>query len=149
MNGRRILVLCLLVGLLALALPGLALAQDGASLDTVAATSQDTATSLNVLWVLLAGFLVFFMQAGFALVETGFTRAKNVAHTMMMNMMVFCIGALGYWLVGFALQFGAVNHVYPDINNMGEWAFSPVTLGDWSGVLDNGSSSTASGGSWG
>ena len=113
-------------------------AQDAPALDTVAATAADTATSLNVLWVLLAGFLVFFMQAGFALVETGFTRAKNVAHTMMMNMMVFCIGALGYWLVGFALQFGAVNHTYGDINNMGAWAFSPVTLGDWTGVLDSG-----------
>ena len=48
----------------------------------------------------MCGFLVFFMQAGFALVETGFTRAKNVVHTMMMNMMVFCIGALGYWAGG-------------------------------------------------
>ncbi len=65
--------------------------------------------SLNVLWVLIAAALVFFMQAGFALVETGFTRNKNVVHTMMMNMMVFCIGALGYWLVGFAFQFGGVN----------------------------------------
>ena len=56
------------------------------------------------MWMLLCGFLVFFMQAGFALVETGFTRTKNVAHTMMMNMMVFCIGAVGYWLVGFAFS---------------------------------------------
>ncbi|MCB0051795.1 MAG: hypothetical protein KDE24_19880, partial [Caldilinea sp.] len=131
-------MISLLVGLLVLALPSLALAQDGTNLDAVAATTQDTTTSLNVLWVMLAGFLVFFMQAGFALVETGFTRAKNVAHTMMMNMMVFCVGALGYWLVGFALQFGAVNHTYPDISNLGAWAFSPVTLGDWSGVLDSG-----------
>jgi len=70
--------------------------------------------SANVLWVLIAGFLVFFMQAGFALVETGFTRAKNVAHTMLMNMMVFCIGAVGYWICGFAFQFGAVNYTYPE-----------------------------------
>jgi Amt family ammonium transporter len=91
---------------------------------------------LNVLWVLVAGFLVFFMQAGFALVETGFTRNKNVAHTMMMNLMVFCIGAVGYWLTGFALQFGGVNYTYPDVNGVGAWAFSPVTLGDWAGVLD-------------
>jgi ammonium transporter, Amt family len=102
----------------------------------VAAQSGDTATSLNVLWVLVAGFLVFFMQAGFALVETGFTRNKNVAHTMMMNMMVFCIGAVGYWLTGFAFQFGGVNFTYPDINNLGAWAFSPVTMGDWTGLLD-------------
>src|SRR4030066_95006 len=92
--------------------------------------------SANVLWVLIAGFLVFFMQAGFALVETGFTRARNVAHTMMMNMMVFCIGAVGYWLTGFALQFGGVNYTYPDVNGLGAWAFSPITLGDWAGLLD-------------
>jgi Amt family ammonium transporter len=97
---------------------------------------DDTIVSLNVLWVLVTGFLVFFMQAGFALVETGFTRNKNVAHTMLMNMMVFCIGAIGYYLTGFAFQFGGVNYTYPDINGVGEWAFSPITLGDWSGLLD-------------
>jgi len=107
-----------------------------ADVDQVAAQADEALTSLNVLWVLLAGFLVFFMQAGFALVETGFTRNKNVVHTMMMNMMVFCIGAVGYWLTGFAFQFGGVNFTYPDINNLGAWAFSPVTLGDWSGQLD-------------
>jgi hypothetical protein len=84
-----------------LAISGIASAQgDGP-------TNKELGESLNILWLLLAGFLVFFMQAGFALVETGFTRAKNVSHTMMMNMMVFCIGAVGYWLVGFGLQFGA------------------------------------------
>ena len=112
---------------------GTAFAQDGAADPAVV---DDAVVSLNVLWVLLAGFLVFFMQAGFALVETGFTRAKNVTHTMMMNMMVFCVGALGFWLTGFALEFGAVNHVYPAINGVSEWAFSPITLGDWSGLLD-------------
>lgn len=111
-------------------------AQDGPDVQEVADVASDTAVSLNVLWVLMAGFLVFFMQAGFALVETGFTRAKNVAHTMMMNMMVFCIGAIGYWLTGFALQFGGVNHVFPAINGFSEWAFSPITMGDWTGLLD-------------
>jgi len=72
-------------------------------------STKDLGESINIMWMLIAGFLVFFMQAGFALVETGFTRAKNVSHTMMMNMMVFCIGAIGYWLVGFAFQFGNVN----------------------------------------
>ena len=134
---RRGIILGLAL-MLALATFGTALAQDGTPPDVqaVAATAGDTATSLNVLWVLIAGALVFFMQAGFALVETGFTRNKNVAHTMMMNMMVFCIGALGYWLVGFAFQFGGVNFTYPAINGNPAWDFSPVTLGDWSGVLD-------------
>jgi ammonium transporter, Amt family len=106
------------------------------SVQKVADTTSQVTLGLNVLWVLLGAVLVFFMQAGFALVETGFTRAKNVAHTMMMNMMVFCIGALGYWLTGFALQFGAVNFTWPAVGSLGAWAHSPVTLGDWSGLLD-------------
>jgi Amt family ammonium transporter len=115
-----------------------AFAQTGTPPDPqqVADQASDTAVSLNVMWVLVTGFLVFFMQAGFALVETGFTRNKNVAHTMMMNMMVFCIGALGYWLTGFALQFGGVNHVYPAVGSNAAFAFSPATLGNWSGLLD-------------
>ncbi|HET9912321.1 MAG TPA: hypothetical protein VFQ13_10555, partial [Anaerolineales bacterium] len=99
----------------------------------------DATLSLNIMWMIIGGFLVFFMQAGFALVETGFTRNKNVAHTMMMNMMVFCIGAVGYWLTGFAFQFGGVNAAYPEVARVGviagEWAHSPITLGDWSGFL--------------
>ena len=103
----RRLVVPLLVLVMLLSLGGVAFAQG------TDPTNGDLATAINVMWMLLAGFLVFFMQAGFALVETGFTRAKNVAHTMMMNMMVFCIGAIGYWLVGFAFQFGGVNHHLP------------------------------------
>lgn len=61
---------------------------------------------LNLAWVLVCGFLVMFMQAGFAMVETGFTREKNAAHTMAMNFMVFSLGILGYWACGFALMFG-------------------------------------------
>ncbi len=64
--------------------------------------------AINIMWTLVAGFLVMFMQAGFALAETGFTRAKNVAHTMMMNFMIYAIGMTGYWIMGFALQMGGV-----------------------------------------
>lgn len=109
--------------------------EDGPTTETV----DDVVLSLNVMWMIIGGFLVFFMQAGFALVETGFTRNKNVAHTMMMNMMVFCIGAVGYWLTGFAFQFGGVNAAYPAVSTAGaiagEWAHSPISLGDWSGLL--------------
>lgn len=132
---KRIAVPVLVAALL-LSVASAAVAQDAPDLGAVAATTSDTTTSLNVMWVMLAGFLIFFMQAGFALVEAGFTRAKNVAHTMMMNLMVFCIGAIGYWAVGFGLQFGGVNYTYPDLNNMGAWAFSPITMGDWTGLLD-------------
>ncbi len=60
--------------------------------------------AINFVWTLFTGFLVMFMQAGFALVETGFTRAKNDAYTMMTNFIVYAIGMIGYWICGFALQ---------------------------------------------
>jgi len=62
--------------------------------------------AINIMWTLIAGFLVMFMQAGFAMVETGFTQKKNVAHTMAMNFMVYGIGMLGFWICGFAFMFG-------------------------------------------
>ena len=61
------------------------------------------------MWTLLAAFLVMFMQAGFALVETGMTRAKNVAHTMAMNLMIYAVGMLGFYCVGFGLMFGGLH----------------------------------------
>jgi Amt family ammonium transporter len=67
--------------------------------------------AINIVWTLFTGFLVMFMQAGFAMVETGFTRAKNAAHTMSMNFMVYAVGMLGYWICGFALQMGGVGQV--------------------------------------
>ena len=74
----------------------------------VAETAGHNKVSINVMWTLFTGFLVMFMQAGFALVETGFTRAKNVAHTMMMNFMVYVIGMTGYWIMGYAIQMGGI-----------------------------------------
>lgn len=62
--------------------------------------------AINIMWTLITGFLVMFMQAGFALVETGFTQKKNVAHTMGMNFMVYVIGMIGFWICGFAFMFG-------------------------------------------
>jgi Amt family ammonium transporter len=61
---------------------------------------------INMMWTLLTGFLVMFMQTGFAMVETGLTRAKNVAHTMAMNIGIYAIGMLGFWICGFAFMFG-------------------------------------------
>jgi Amt family ammonium transporter len=67
--------------------------------------------AINFVWTLVTGFLVMFMQAGFAIVETGLTRAKNSSHTMMMNFMVYGVGMLAYWLIGFAIQEGGVGAV--------------------------------------
>ncbi|WP_407312590.1 ammonium transporter [Desulfosporosinus sp. SB140] len=81
------------------------------TLSEVAAQVGKNKIGINFVWTLLTGFMVFFMQAGFALVEAGFTRAKNAAHTMAMNLMVFLVGAIGYYLVGFGLMFGGVGAV--------------------------------------
>jgi Amt family ammonium transporter len=81
------------------------------TLDEVADTVGHNKIAINIMWTLVAGFLVMFMQAGFALAETGLTRAKNAAHTMMMNMMVYGIGMTGYWIMGFAVQMGGVGAV--------------------------------------
>ena len=67
--------------------------------------------AINFVWTLVTGFLVMFMQAGFALVETGLTRAKNGNHTMMMNFMVYGTGMVAYWLIGFAIQEGGVGAI--------------------------------------
>lgn len=84
---------------------GLAAAARAAGVEVKSA--QQVQDNLDVVWTLIAGILVFTMQAGFALVETGFTRAKNAANIMMKNLMDFSAGSLGFWLVGAALMFGA------------------------------------------
>ncbi len=66
-------------------------------------------SAVNTIWVLVGAALVFFMQAGFAMVETGFTRAKNAGNIIMKNLMDFCIGTPAFWLVGFGIMFGAGN----------------------------------------
>ncbi|MEN1760857.1 ammonium transporter [Anoxynatronum sibiricum] len=66
-------------------------------------------SALDTLWVLLAAGLVFFMQAGFAMVEAGFTRAKNAGNIIMKNLMDFTVGSLIYWILGFSLMFGVSN----------------------------------------
>jgi Amt family ammonium transporter len=63
-------------------------------------------SSVDTIWVLLGATLVFIMQAGFAMVETGFTRAKNAGNIIMKNMMDFCIGSVAFWVVGFGIMFG-------------------------------------------
>jgi Amt family ammonium transporter len=62
--------------------------------------------SINIVWAMVTGFLVMFMQAGFAMVEGGLSRAKNASHTMAMNFMIYPLGALGFWVYGFALGWG-------------------------------------------
>jgi Amt family ammonium transporter len=79
------------------------------AVDAVAQSASHGIYSVNFVWTLVAGFLVMFMQAGFALVETGLVRAKNAAHTMSMNFMVYGLGMLGFWATGFAFLCGGLN----------------------------------------
>ncbi|MDP3789752.1 MAG: ammonium transporter [Candidatus Omnitrophota bacterium] len=78
------------------------------TIEEVAAVAGHNKISINFVWMLLCGFLVMFMQPGFAMVETGLTRAKNVAHTMAMNFLVYPLGMLGFYVCGFALMFGGL-----------------------------------------
>ena len=71
------------------------------------ATSQGNQVAIDTVWTLLAAFLVFFMQSGFAMVETGFTRAKNAANICMKNLMDFSVGSIAFYVVGFGVMFGA------------------------------------------
>lgn len=75
-------------------------------------------SSVNTIWVLIGAALVFFMQAGFAMVETGFTRAKNAGNIIMKNLMDFCIGTPAFWLVGFGLMFGTGNGIIGSISGI-------------------------------
>jgi Amt family ammonium transporter len=67
---------------------------------------MDTNAVLDLMWIVVCGILVFFMQAGFTLVETGFTRAKNAGNIIMKNLMDLCIGSLGFWAIGYTIMYG-------------------------------------------
>jgi len=86
-------------------------AKKGLTISDVINQVGQNKVAINFTWTLITGFLVMFMQAGFAIVETGLCRAKNANHTMMMNFMVYGVGMLAYWLIGFAIQMGGVGGV--------------------------------------
>ncbi len=73
---------------------------------------MDANSALDILWILIAGVLVFFMQAGFALVEAGFTRAKNVGNIIMKNFMDFAFGSLLFWIIGYSVMYGGEGAFY-------------------------------------
>lgn len=87
-------------------------------------------SAVNTIWVLLGAALVFFMQAGFAMVETGFTRAKNAGNIIMKNLMDFAIGTPLFWLTGFGIMFGGAGAFFG--------GFDPLVRGDYSGILPAG-----------
>lgn len=87
-------------------------------------------SSVNTIWVLLGAALVFFMQAGFAMVEAGFTRAKNSGNIIMKNLMDFSLGTPIYWLLGFGLMFGGSSALIG--------GFDPMVREDYSSILPSG-----------
>ena len=78
------------------------------ALSTLPATAmaEQSADAVNMLWIATAGALVFLMQAGFALLESGMSRAKNSLNVVMKNYMDVCVGTLIFWAVGYGLMFG-------------------------------------------
>ncbi len=87
-------------------------------------------SDINIMWVLVAAALVFFMQAGFAMVETGFTRAKNAGNIIMKNLMDFSIGTPLYWILGFGVMFGTTSGIFGGIDLF--------TTGDYTAILPDG-----------
>lgn len=83
-------------------------------------------TALNTGWILLGAALVFFMQAGFAMVETGFTRAKNAGNIIMKNLMDFSLGVPIFWLIGYGIMFAGEGKLIGGLdlftNAGGDWA---------------------------
>lgn len=75
-------------------------------------STSDLLSSPDTIWVLVCTALVFFMQAGFAMVETGLTRAKNAGNIIMKNLMDYCLGTPIFWLLGFGLMFGNAGLFY-------------------------------------
>ncbi|HEY4380126.1 MAG TPA: ammonium transporter [Acidobacteriaceae bacterium] len=83
----------------------------GLTLKDVANQVGQNKVGINFTWTLITGFLVMFMQAGFAMVEAGLCRVKNANHTYMMNFMVYACGLFAYWVIGFAIQMGGVGSI--------------------------------------
>jgi Amt family ammonium transporter len=84
-------------------------AEPAVTLESLGADLKARSVELDTVWVLVTAFLVFWMQAGFALVETGLTRAKNTVNILMKNLMDFCFATVAFWFVGFGVMFGAGN----------------------------------------
>lgn len=94
---------------------------------------EDTQLLMNIIWTMLAAVLVFFMQAGFAMVEAGFTRAKNACNIVMKNLMDFVFGSIFFFIIGFAFMFG------DDIGGMigSSGFFNPQSLADSDGIFNS------------
>jgi Amt family ammonium transporter len=113
MNGKITFLLICIIFLTEFVLCGSAFAAEGSTPDMdVSAIKDELQTNINIVWTCIAAFLVFFMQAGFAMVESGFTRAKNAVNILMKNLMDFSVGTIAFFLIGFGLMFGKTNGIF-------------------------------------
>src|SRR5688572_11042493 len=133
---RKVVAVMLLAILMLVLMAGNAWAgvDPSTTLDPKGASAEgigEVASSLNLLWVVLGAVLVIFMQAGFALVETGFCRAKHAAHVVSTNFAVFGLGFVAFFLIGFPIMFSNFSYAgYFGLDN----ALSPdrlIGFGDW------------------
>ncbi len=153
---RRVATFAVLATLITLALGVPAFAADKPIYDgggLVPTSVSDVAVSLNLLWVVIGAVLVIFMQAGFALVETGFCRAKHASHVISTNFAIFGLGFVAFFLVGYPLMFGGFSAPIMGLGQpvggalvgSGDWIF--LWKGGWAltdlGGLTNGAPAAA------
>ncbi len=146
LTPSRVLLALGAVLLTLLATAGTAFAQDAEeapTLEAVATTADTAIQSGNLVWIVIGAALVIFMQAGFAMVEVGFCRAKHAAHVVSTNLGIFFIGFVAFFLVGYPLMFGGYSYVLPGFDygftdaagsaliGSGEWVF--LWQGGWAG----------------
>ena len=110
-NRRAKLALGLVLFGAAVIIPGTAMAQDGPAFDpSVAVPTVTEGFNLNLLFIFIGAVLVIFMQAGFAMVETGFCRSKHAAHVVTTNLAIFGLGFVGFFLIGFPMMYGGFSY---------------------------------------
>jgi Amt family ammonium transporter len=146
LNGKRLAVGAGVALTTLLVTAGTAFAQEAEEapvLEDVAATATTAIQSGNLVWIVIGAALVIFMQAGFAMVETGFCRAKHAAHVVSTNLAIFFVGFVAFFLVGYPLMFGGYSYVLPGFDygftqaagenliGSGEWVF--LWQGGWIG----------------
>jgi ammonium transporter, Amt family len=140
--------LAVLIGALAYGVSP-ALAQEATTLEDVKTALDTSVKTTNLLWVIIGAILVIFMQAGFALVETGFCRAKHAAHVVSTNFAIFGLGFISFFVIGFPLMFGGYSYLLPGYDygldsamggallGSGDWVF--LWQGGWAGSWFDGS----------
>ena len=109
MRKARLYLILLMLIIFSAPVAVIAAPAESSSVETI---KEELQTNINIVWTCIAAFLVFFMQAGFAMVEAGFTRAKNAVNILMKNLMDFSVGTIAFFLIGFGLMFGKTNGLF-------------------------------------